>query len=204
MAEKQHKTPFNLLYKVEAQKTTIDRLYEFAVGAGRVIVIFVMLTIIGAFAYRFPLDAKLNDEIKLSDINVNNANLYLDGQNREKEFNAVIERVKAAKAYTEIYKDENATDSENEGKQIKFGTVLEKLLAIDSQFGENIIITDYGFTSDSNTNQLKITGAATTFPKAEEYRESVRGLTEVKEANITSLGSSREGLPRFSIDVLLK
>ncbi len=194
--------PFNLLYKYDTQKTGIDRLYDFVTVQGRIIVVSVMLLIILAFIYRFPLDKRLNDEVNDSKQNIELLKIFVD--NNEKNFNDIVTRISKTKNYTELYSS-NSSNIDEVGR-VRFAEVFKKINAIESEFGENITLVSHNLNTDESLkSKIQIKGFTTQFSIAEEFREKLRlekGL--IDDVLISNLGSSKEGIPQFSLSIKIK
>jgi hypothetical protein len=205
MAKEKKQKPFNLLYKFDAQKTGIDKLYDFVTVEGRYIVVSVMFVIILAFIYRFPLDKKLNDEINRSAENIAQLE-YFSKSGMERQFRDIEERTESAKKYMAIYPEELTSATENES-QIKIADLIKRIREIhENTFKNDLIIVDYSYSSaPDQVGTLKITGSSTTFSKAEEFRQQIRlEKTLVNDVLINNLGSTKDGVPKFGLDIKVK
>lgn len=191
--------PFNLLYKSDAQLTFIDKLYEIVVGPVRLVVVGVMLLIIGAFVYRFPLDSALNDQVKESQKNGSTLNRVLN--NQEKLFRDTIKRTSEVRTYQQMFKDSGFS---NVNSTYKLSYVLDELEKIKLKFAGDIIISDYNLITDNNGTFVTINGGATTFAKVDEFLRALRLLDMVKDASTASQTSERGQIPKFSINIKLK
>lgn len=198
MAQPQKK-PFNLLYKIEAQMSFVDKLYEFVVGPARIVVVGVMLVIIIAFIVRFPLDATLNDKVKESKRNETNLRNALNKQ--EAIFRATFRRIDAVKKYETTYKNPSDPSS---GNSYELSFIMSKVLDAKEPFGQDILISDYGLTTDTDQTIVKVNGGATTFEKLDEFVKALRAIDIVSDASSTSQSGQRGQIPRFSIDIKIK
>lgn len=195
MSPKKKNDPFNLLYKVEIQKTFIDKLYDFTVGPGRAIVIFVMLIIIVVFAFRFPIDAKLNDLIKES----KGIMTTLGNIRDEAEFTDDIQRIKALKTYTTLYKsDVNSIEG-----QYPSSTVTTDVVRVSQQFGNKIVILNYNFLTSNSSTTMQISGASEAPEVPAVFAAELRKLSYVSDLN-TSTSSEKGSYTTFSITLKLK
>ncbi len=199
----QTQKPFNLLYKFEPQKSSIDKLYDFVTKEGRYIVVMVMFVIIVAFIYRFPLDRKLNDEINRSTRNLREIKFY--SESGEKTFKDILQRTQGVKNFLDIYPDTLDIHSKTPG-QIKSNEILRKVKEISDSYKNDIVITDYLYTADPiKGSSLHLTGATSTFTKVEEFRDKIRTNSElVNEVYVTNLGSTKSGTPKFALDIKIK
>jgi len=198
MAESQKK-PFNLLYKIDAQLTFVDKLYEIVVGPARIVVVGVMIVIIGAFLYRFPLDSALNDQVKESRSNGVILNRVLN--NQEKLFRDTIKRTIEVKTYQAMYKD---STNPTVGSSYKLSYALEELENVKATFADDIVVSDYSLSTDNTATVVKVNGGATTFAKIDEFLRAIRALEFVADASSTSQTAQRGQIPKFSIDIKLK
>lgn len=204
MAKNKNQKPFNLLYKFEAQKTGIDKLYDFVTVQGRYIVVSVMFLIILAFVYRFPLDKKLNDEINRSKINLSELDYY--SGKYENSYREVISRTASAKNFIDIYPEELDPTNVVPG-QIKLSDILKRIREIrEKSFNDDIIIIDYSYSAAPDTDgSIKLTGSSSTFTKAEEFRQALRlEKNIVSDVFINNLGSTKDGAPKFGLDIKTK
>lgn len=194
--------PFNLLYKYEPQKTSIDKLYEYVTVQGRFIVVGVMIVVIAAFIYRFPLDKHLNDEINRSKQNIDLLRIYVNDY--EKKFNDIQARIQGAQRFEKLYSvSANSTD---ETGQIRFYEVLKRINEIKADFGDDIIVVDYTYSTDNQLmNTVNITGYTAKFSRAEDFRERLRlERTLVSDVLINNLGANKEGIPQFGLILKIK
>jgi hypothetical protein len=192
---------FNLLYKVEAQKTFIDKLYDFLVGPTRLILSIVMILIIGVFAYRFFLDAQLRDAKKLNDEYVQDLNLFVIPN--EQTYRDIMLRTEIYSKYIERYN----TDTQNpvSGKLHSTGDLYLQINNIKAaKYPTSITIAQFNYSTNSNTPVIQISGAASTFITVDQFANDIKSLPEVLDASSTNLGSTREDLPRYQIDIKLK
>jgi Tfp pilus assembly protein PilN len=198
MAQKVKK-PFNLLYKIEAQKSFVDRLYEFVIGPARLIVVFVMFLILATFAYRLVLDTNKSDQKKQAEINLRKLQNTLDGQ--ESEFRELAERTLAAKKYTKVYKDVSATEATG---YYPMAATLDRLMTVSAKYPSDIIITDYNFTNLESPTKIKVSGQATTFSKVDDFVKDLRLVDIVADASSVNQTSQRGQNPKFVVDIILK
>jgi hypothetical protein len=203
MANKKNSKPFNLLYKFDAQKTGIDKLYDFVTVEGRYIVVCVMFVIVLAFIYRFPLDKKLNDEINRATENITELDFYAGAY--EKNYRDIIDRTQAAKNFVELYPETFDITTQTSG-QIRFADLLKKVNEIVSIYNNDVILVDYSYSgSPSGESILKVTGSCTTFAKADEFREKIKAeKMMVSEVIINQLSATKDGTPKFSLDIKIK
>lgn len=204
MAKKSTQQPFNLLYRFEPRKSSIDRVYEFVVLQGRIIVMAVMVVIILAFAYRFPLDKKLNDQINLSNENMKKYDYFIKN-NSEKKFNETIYRTKLASNFLNIYNRE--TKDKSLKPQINIGEFMKIINQINEKdFKDDIIVISesYSVNGDSDTI-MTINGFASSFPKAEAFRGKIVEQDKFVElTKMQNLGGTKQGNIQFSLQVIIK
>lgn len=204
MAKKETQ-PFNLLYRFEPQKAPIDKIYDFVVFQGRIIVMSVMLVVILAFAYRFPLDRKLNDQINLSNDNLKRLNTYSKDE-QEKNYNDTYNRTVAVEKFLTIYKNVQAEVDKDTKDQVKLSDFLKIVRQInEASFKDSIVISDYNYVADPmTTDTLTLTGYTSAFPTAENFRgELVNQSQYVQTTKMQNLGGTKEGTIQFSLEVTL-
>lgn len=205
MATNKNTKPFNLLYKIDAQKTGIDKLYDFVTIQGRYIVVCVMFFIILAFLYRFPLDKKLNDEINRANDAIAELDYYSSNEN-ERVYRTVMSRIESVEKFMEIYPSVINAGTELNG-QIKFADLIKRIREIhEEEFKNDIIIAEYSYqSSPQSEGSLRITGSSTTFAKAEEFRQKLRNeKLYIYDVFINNLGSTKDGVPKFGLEIKLK
>lgn len=201
MANQKFQKPFNLLYKFEPQKSSIDKIYDFVTVQGRLIVIGVMFIIIVGFVYRFPLDKALNDEINRSKDNLEQVKYY--SKDTEKQFRDTFSRTQAAAKFLKLYNEDLASAGK---KQIIFATFLKRISEIKNSFGDDILIETYSYSANPvSHSSLKIAGISSTSSKAQDFKDKILAEQNyVSQASYTNLDLQKETLPRFSLDITLK
>jgi hypothetical protein len=199
MAKKSNiQKPFNLLYPFEPQKTKIDKVYDWVMGTGRIIVVLFMLMVIGSFIYRFPLDKELNDQIERSKSNLGQLQYYFD--TNESDFRSIVKRISEADKFIKIY------DPTQETSQIVFSEALATIRASNDKFKDDISITSYNYTADSGKSiDIVISGTASSSAKADAFREELstkdKGFYQVL---INNYGTAVSLKPQFTINIKVK
>lgn len=203
MSQSKTQKPFNMLLRFEAQKTTIDKVYDFVIFQGRIIVIFVMLLIIVAFAIRFPLDYQLNDEKNKGLQNVRSAQSLLEGN--EKKAREEILRVEVAKKYQAIYDKELNIASAKPG-QIRIEqliSIINKYVSVESN---GVTITGYSYQGDPlGGSMLNIEGGVIDVSKTEILRTVILSEKElVTDVGLPALNRTQGNNPKFSMEVKIR
>lgn len=201
MSQKTEK-PFNLLYKVDAQLTFVDKLYEIVVGPARMVVVIVMVIILIVFGFRFTLDSQLNDEVKAGTQNANRINLEVAPA--EKKFLETKQKIDMVEKYMILYRDNQGTLPEGSTESLyRSALVMEEIVRARDTFGDNILISNYSFSTNKGT-RIKLSGGARSFADIDSFLTSIRTINSVLEATSPSQSSSRGEAPKFSIDIILK
>ncbi len=195
--------PFNLLYKSDVQLTFIDKLYDIVLGPVRLVVILVMAVILVVFAFRFSLDARLNDLVKESQILSSrwqkavapNLSQYTETQ----------DTINSLRNYIELYGTDNSTASTNSSKKklLKVGSVLAQIKRIENDFINKITILNYSIFIDRE-QRVRLSGKAGTFADIDNFVNALRSIEYVNDVSIPSQTTEKGSEPKFTIEVLLK
>lgn len=203
--DKKKRRPFNLLYKVDAQLTLIDKVYEIVVGPVRLVVVLVMAVVLIVFGFRFTLDAKLNDLIKESKTNL--ALIQKEVIPNEKKIRNIKVTIDMIQNYSLLYKDmipvEATQASLNQNGLYRMSDIMTRIKQIENQFANRIVVSNYFFTVDNGT-KLKLTGGASSFADIDSFVLALRGLDIVQEVSTPSQGSTKGDAPRYTIDIIFK
>lgn len=199
----QENNTFNLLYKTEAQKTSVDKLYDFLIGPARMIIIGVLLVIISVFGYRFILDSTLRDERKKAAQYESQINRFV--KDNENEFREIILRTEGYATYINMYREFEDEDDVDSGKLYKASNIINDIYNIKNQnYNNTITIQSYNFNRDEEATTLSINGNASTFLIVDQFVSSLRSLSSIEEASSTNLGGSRDENPKYLINIKLK
>lgn len=205
MAKKKNQKPFNLLYRSQLQKDSIDQMYEFVTGPGRIIVVLVMFSIIVAFLYRFPLDAKLNNEVnKALDIS---KELDRFSGDLEQQFAEVEGKTEAAKKYISLYKDTSLPKDEisSSGEYYKISEFLPILISTIDSFGDDIVVASYSYNPNGQAGgEISFSGFVSSFSQVDDLKEDIIALDKyVLDAINSSISADAESVPQFNMQVIL-
>ncbi|BDQ04559.1 MAG: hypothetical protein KatS3mg084_0077 [Candidatus Dojkabacteria bacterium] len=206
MDEKKIK-PFNLLYKSDVQLTFIDKLYDIVLGPVRLVVLLVMSVILGVFAWRFSLDARLNDLIKDSRILSNrwqttvapNLTTYMETQNI----------VSSLRNYIELYRSEEVAITQDVSKNVdsnklvKSGSILTEIKQVENNFANRVTVANYTIIIDSEP-KVRLTGGASTFTDIDNFVTDLKNMEFVRDVIIPSQTADKGDIPRFTIEILLR
>lgn len=194
--------PFNLLYKSDVQLTFIDKLYDIVLGPVRLVVILVMAVILGVFAFRFSLDARLNDLIKES--RILSSRWQKTVAPNLSQYTETQKMVNSLRNYIELYKTDNSsTVNPNKNKLFKVGSVLAEIKRVENDFTNKITIANYSILIDKEP-RVRLSGGASTFTDIDNFVNVLRNIEYVSDVTIPSQTAEKGGAPRFSIEVLLK
>lgn len=209
--DNQDKT-FNLLSKVNVQKTFVDKLYDFLVGPARLIIVGVMVVIIGVFSFRFVLDSQLRDLRKETEIYQRQVKNIVEPN--EAEYRQVLKSTLLYANYLEMYRKSdgtggtqtiNSTAIGQEGKVYFHSAILKEIYDIrDTKYATTIFITDINFDNEPDNSSIRVNGTSQRFISVDEYVTDIKKLGYVKDADATNIGSSKDETPKFQIDILLK
>jgi hypothetical protein len=202
MAKKKKQKPFNLLYKFDPQKTGIDKVYDWVMGPGRIVVLMVMLVVILSFVYRFPLDRKLNDQINTSNEYIRQLDAF---KSQEPEFKKIIDEVESAKKFINIYPENLDINSKDSG-QVIYAATMKKILEVDELFKDDIILINYSYIADPVKGaNIKLIGAAKTPAKAEDFRQKLLAEKKyISDILYGDLGSTKETGYNFGLDIKIR
>ncbi len=196
---------FNLLYKVDAQKTFVDKLYDFVIGPGRLIVVGVMLVIIAVFSYRFFLDSTLRDERKKMDSLKRQVENFVIPN--EKKLQGSLTRTENYAKYSLMYRDGGSTEDPTsvEGKLHYLSTNYDQIMSLkNAKFVDSITVSEYSVSYSNDRTTVKITGATSTFIIVDQFVTELKKLDTVEDAASTTIGASKQDKPRYQIDIKLK
>lgn len=209
MADPRKKRPFNLLYRSDLQKEQIDKMYEFVVGPGRIIVVLVMFSIVIAFIFRFPLDKQLNDVIDESQRYVDN--LELIGDEKEDQFRVVEEKTEDTKKFVNIYKDQGITEfGEDAGPdmpaQYKVYDIYNEVDGVLESFYDDIVVAQVEIYLDPiSGGRIEFSGYTEKFELTDELKDQLLALdTYIDDVLSKSIAATQETQPQFSLEIRLK
>lgn len=204
MAE--NETSFNLLYKVEAQKTFVDKLYDFLVGPARLIIVSVMIVIIGVFGYRFFLDTTLRNEKKTNELYKNQIeSIVVPNESRER---AYLSMTSSYKIYQDMFKSSSDIGAQNLPEEKGRLHIISEAIDViyktkNSKFADTVAISELSISNDPSETVIKLNGSASTFLKVEEFVAEIKSATIVSDASSINLGATRNQNPQYQIDIKL-
>ena len=176
MSKKPTQIAINLVPKDPFYQTAIGRFLQWALSAGRYIVIFTELVVIGSFVTRFTLDRQITD--------LNNEILQKEEQIKgyatlEKDFRIVQARVED---YNQVVQDENLAD------------VFPQLTSITPPdvFFSRVVI---------NENQVTMNGSTLSQDSFNTLINNMQLSPTFKTVIINKIQSPEQNQPGFTFDI---
>ena len=197
---------FNLLYKVEAQKTFVDKLYDFLIGPARLIIVGVLIVIIGVFGYRFFLDTTLRTEKKKTDEFQRQIDAIVVPN--EAEVRSRLARIDSYSIYQGMFRTPPTAgalnDPQDKGKLHYLAEAIKLVYSIkDSKYSSTVSIAQLSVINDPADTTIKIVGTSSTFAVVEQYVTDLKSASIIQSASSINIGASRNQLPQYQIDIKL-
>lgn len=206
---KKFKKPFNLLVRSSLQQDSIDKVYGFVMGPGRIIVVLVMFAIIIAFVYRFPLDYRLNDQKESAKKTAKQLNQVYPPE-QQAYFIRVDQTTSSVKKYMESYKELNPTPNADgsvalgTGSFYKIHKLIPEIKGIVDGFYPDILISSYNYTPlGEEGGSLSLSGLTSKFGTVDLLKAKLAELDYVSDVIAGSISAEEGEAPTFSIEVRL-